>query len=137
MAYLKVVHTFFCFRHLKSHVHEEYIDVDKLSEPQMIMQHFRNYDLDKNGNIDGLEILKAAHKMNGNYFKQYSTQNWMPKLQIYAPSCRIQIQPRLVRTYLNSKNMVKYRATCPIFLFKSHPLYLSLFVNSDQHKNKR
>ncbi len=31
----------------------------------MIMQHFRNYDLDKNGNIDGLEILKAAHKMNG------------------------------------------------------------------------
>ncbi len=32
----------------------------------MIMQHFRNYNLDKNGNIDGLEILKAAHKMNGN-----------------------------------------------------------------------
>ena len=31
----------------------------------MIMQHFRNYDLDKNGNIDGLEILKAANRMNG------------------------------------------------------------------------
>jgi hypothetical protein len=39
--------------------------VEQLSEPQMIMQHFRNYDLDKNGNIDGLEILKAANKMNG------------------------------------------------------------------------
>ena len=60
--------TYLFIRHLKSHVHEEYIDVDQLSEPQMIMQHFRNYDLDKNGNIDGLEILKAAHKMNGKFF---------------------------------------------------------------------
>ena len=92
----EVLHTFFnvatftkkcfCFRHLKSHVHEEYIDVDKLSEPQMIMQHFRNYDLDKNGNIDGLEILKAAHKMNGNYLKQYSSENRMPEIQIYSKS---------------------------------------------------
>ena len=55
------------FRHLKSHVHEEYVDVETLSEPQMIMQHFRNYDLDKNGNIDGLEILKAANRMNGDF----------------------------------------------------------------------
>jgi len=29
------------------------------------MQHFRSYDLDKDGSIDGLEIMKAAHKMNG------------------------------------------------------------------------
>jgi hypothetical protein len=60
-----LLNIFFHFSHLKSHIHEEYIDVETLSEPQIIMQHFRNYDLDKNGNIDGLEILKAANRMNG------------------------------------------------------------------------
>lgn len=52
---------------MKHHNREEYVDVDKLSQPQLIMQHFRNFDLDKNGYIDGLEILKAAIRMNGNY----------------------------------------------------------------------
>jgi len=49
---------------MKHHNREEYVDVDKLSQPQLIMQHFRNFDLDKNGYIDGLEILKAAIRMN-------------------------------------------------------------------------
>jgi hypothetical protein len=31
----------------------------------VIMQHFRIFDLNKNGNIDGLEIPKAAANMNG------------------------------------------------------------------------
>ena len=52
---------------MKHHNREEYVDVDKLSQPQLIMQHFRNFDLDKNGYIDGLEILKAAIRMNGKY----------------------------------------------------------------------
>ena len=52
---------------MKHHNREEYVDVDKLSQPQLIMQHFRNFDLDKNGYIDGLEILKAAIRMNGNF----------------------------------------------------------------------
>lgn len=51
---------------MKAHNKEKYVDVDKLSQPQLIMQHFRNYDLDHNGKIDGLEILKAAANMNGN-----------------------------------------------------------------------
>lgn len=52
---------------MKAHNKEKYVNVDELSQPQLIMQHFRNYDLDKNGKIDGLEILKAAANMNGRY----------------------------------------------------------------------
>ena len=50
---------------MKSHNKEQYLNVDDLSQPQLIMQHFRLFDLDKNGKIDGLEILKAAANMNG------------------------------------------------------------------------
>ena len=50
---------------MKAHNKESYVKVDELSQPQLIMQHFRNFDLDKNGKIDGLEILKAAANMNG------------------------------------------------------------------------
>jgi len=50
--------------HMKQHNKEKFVDVDQLSQPQLIMQHFRNYDLDKNGKIDGLEILKAVAEMN-------------------------------------------------------------------------
>ena len=50
---------------MKAHNKEKYVNVDELSQPQLIMQHFRNFDLDKNGKIDGLEILKAAANMNG------------------------------------------------------------------------
>ena len=53
------------FRHMKSHNKEKHVNIDDLSQPQLIMQHFRNYDLDKNGKIDGLELLKAALIMNG------------------------------------------------------------------------
>merc|ERR1711983_613325 len=50
--------------HMKSHNKEKHVNIDDLSQPQLIMQHFRNYDLDKNGKIDGLELLKAALIMN-------------------------------------------------------------------------
>ena len=50
---------------MKSHNKEKHVNIDDLSQPQLIMQHFRNYDLDKNGKIDGLELLKAALIMNG------------------------------------------------------------------------
>lgn len=53
------------YSHVKTHIREEYVEVEKLSDSQLVMQHFRNYDLDKDGSIDGLEIMKAAHKMNG------------------------------------------------------------------------
>ncbi len=54
------------YRHLKKHTNEQYVKVEELSQPQLIMQQFRNFDLDKNGKIDGLELLKAAAQMNGN-----------------------------------------------------------------------
>ena len=50
---------------MKAHNKEAYVKVEELSQPQLIMQHFRNFDLDKNGKIDGSEILKAAANMNG------------------------------------------------------------------------
>jgi len=53
--------------HMKAHNKESYVKVDELSQPQLIMQHFRNFDLDKNGKIDGLEILKAAANMNAEH----------------------------------------------------------------------
>ena len=52
---------------MKAHNQEKYVNVDELSQPQLIMQHFRGFDLDKNGYIDGLEILKSAIRMNGTY----------------------------------------------------------------------
>ena len=52
---------------MKAHNKEKYVNVDELSQPQLIMQHFRTFDLDKNGKIDGLEILKAAANMNGKF----------------------------------------------------------------------
>merc|ERR1712029_1263714 len=53
--------------HMKAHNKEKYVNVDELSQPQLIMQHFRNFDLDKNGKIDGLEILKTAAEMNADH----------------------------------------------------------------------
>ena len=50
---------------MKLHTQEKYVKVDELSQPQLIMQQFRNFDLDKNGKIDGLELLKAAAQMDG------------------------------------------------------------------------
>ena len=58
-------HKLYFFRHMKAHNQEKYVNVDELSQPQLIMQHFRGFDLDKNGYIDGLEILKSAIRMNG------------------------------------------------------------------------
>ena len=62
------------FRHMKSHNKENYVNIDELSQPQLIMQHFRNYDLDKNGKIDGLELLKAALVMNGKDILNFRAQ---------------------------------------------------------------
>lgn len=50
---------------MKAHISEDYINLDSLDEPQLMAQYFRNFDLDKNGKLDGLEMLKAIHRMNG------------------------------------------------------------------------
>ena len=50
---------------MKEHNHEKYVNVEQLSENQVLAQYFRNFDLDKNGVVDGLEILKSIHKQSG------------------------------------------------------------------------
>ena len=50
---------------MKAHLTEEYVDLDSMTEPQLMAQYFRSFDLDKNGRIDGLEMLKAMMKNNG------------------------------------------------------------------------
>ena len=53
---------------MKEHGHgqvEAWVDLDSLDEPKLMAQYFRNFDLDKNGRVDGLELLKSIQKMNG------------------------------------------------------------------------
>ena len=71
---------------MKAHNQEKYVNVDELSQPQLIMQHFRNFDLDKNGYIDGLEILKSAIRMNGRYLNQILLSNTTYYIFSYLPS---------------------------------------------------
>ena len=49
---------------MKEHMKEEFLDLDEMTEPQLMATYFRNFDLDKNGRIDGLEMLKAIYLMN-------------------------------------------------------------------------
>ena len=54
-----------CFSHLKEHVKEEYIDSSKLDDNQLMMQYFKKYDTDNNRMLDGLELLNAIMRMEG------------------------------------------------------------------------
>lgn len=49
---------------MKEHLEEEYISLDSLDNTQLMAQYFRNFDLDKNGQIDALELMKSLHRMN-------------------------------------------------------------------------
>ena len=53
------------FRHMKQHEQEEYVDFSKMSESEVIMHHFKQFDHDKDGKLDGLEVLKQIQKQNG------------------------------------------------------------------------
>ncbi len=52
---------------MKEHVQEAYVDLDEMTEPQLMAQYFRSFDLDRNGRIDGLEMLKAILRMNSEH----------------------------------------------------------------------
>ena len=58
----KAIHN---FRHMKQHEQEEYVDFSKMSESEVIMHHFKQFDHDKDGKLDGLEVLKQIQKQNG------------------------------------------------------------------------
>ncbi len=52
---------------MKEHVakdEEGFMDLDSMTEPQLMATYFRSFDLDKNSKIDGLEMLKAMLKMD-------------------------------------------------------------------------
>ena len=44
--------------HMKQHNKKEYVDVSKMSDAELAIHHFRQYDLDDNGRVDGLEVYK-------------------------------------------------------------------------------
>ena len=48
--------------HLKQHSAEEYLNFSKMSRSEIAMHHFRQFDLDANGKVDGLEVLKKIQK---------------------------------------------------------------------------
>ena len=48
--------------HLKQHNKDEFIDFSKMSQGEIAMHHFRQFDLDNNGRVDGLEVLKKIQK---------------------------------------------------------------------------
>ena len=48
--------------HMKQHNSDEFVDFSKLSQGEIAMHHFRQFDLDANGRVDGLEVLKKIQK---------------------------------------------------------------------------
>ena len=53
------------FRHIKSHIKDEYINTESLDDNSLLMQYFRKHDTDDNLKLDGLELLKALARMDG------------------------------------------------------------------------
>ena len=51
---------------MKQHEQEDYVDFSKMSEAEIIMHHFKQFDHDKDGMVDGLEVLKQIRRQNGN-----------------------------------------------------------------------
>ena len=55
------------FRHLKSHIKEQYINAESLDDNSLLMQYFRKHDTDSNMKLDGLELMKALARMEGKF----------------------------------------------------------------------
>ena len=54
-------------RHIKSHIKDEYINAESLDDNSLLMQYFRKHDADNNHKLDGLELLKALARMDGEH----------------------------------------------------------------------
>ena len=48
--------------HMKQHTKEEYVDFSKMSQAEIAIHHFRQFDLDDNGRVDGLEVFKKIRR---------------------------------------------------------------------------
>ena len=55
---------------MKEHEKEDFVDFSKMTQAQIIMHHFRQFDQNKDGKVDGLEIFKKIHLDNGKYHKR-------------------------------------------------------------------
>ena len=51
---------------MKEHEKEDFVDFSKMTQAQIIMHHFRQFDQNKDGRVDGLEIFKKIQRENGN-----------------------------------------------------------------------
>merc|ERR1712002_1378794 len=49
--------------HIKEHIKEEHIDMEKMDDNSLIMQYFKKHDTDNNMKLDGLEMAKALVDM--------------------------------------------------------------------------
>ena len=59
---------------MKEHEKDNFVDFSKMTQPQIIMHHFRQFDQNKDGKVDGLEIFKKIQMENGKqYFCMLST----------------------------------------------------------------
>ena len=54
------------FSHLKEHVKKAYLETKDLNDDQLLMQYFKKHDSDNNMKLDGLELLEAIIRMQGN-----------------------------------------------------------------------
>ena len=63
---------------MKEHEKDDnFVDFSKMTQPQIIMHHFRQFDQNKDGKVDGLEIFKKIQMENGNqYFCMLSTSSF-------------------------------------------------------------
>jgi len=50
--------------HMKQHEKDVYVDFSKMTQPQIIMHHFRQFDQNKDGTVDGLEMFKKMQRDN-------------------------------------------------------------------------
>ena len=55
---------------MKEHEKEDFVDFSNMTQDQIAMHHFQQFDLDKDGKVDGLELVKKIHLNDGNYYER-------------------------------------------------------------------
>merc|ERR550517_1096738 len=56
--------------HLEKHKKDKYVDTSKMSERERIWYQFQNFDLDKDGLVDGMEIIKSILHYKGEHAEE-------------------------------------------------------------------
>ena len=79
IAFLKYqIRSFFStYSHMKEHEKDNFVDFSKMTQPQIIMHHFRQFDQNKDGKVDGLEIFKKIQMENGKQYFWYTPVEYL------------------------------------------------------------